>query len=331
MKQILYFFAAFLFISILFELLLKWGGIMNPILTIHPENGERYLPNKMCCSLFNYEGFGLAKTNSAGWFGNDPTHRDAAATHVAVLGNSFIAARQIFARHHFLNILENKLQKAGKNIRFYNFGKETMPLCESLYIKEEIDSLYHPDYFVVFINMRSLGNEGRYIPYYELQNDSLVLNEDFKNEPFVKQYDQFSLLSQSSLLFLIYRVKNNIGNWGQIVLDKLYWEKSLAEKDESRSVDEADVAVIKAFSKDPRVIFLIDIDQAREQTIRHYSAPSPLINVQPALVTLHKKTGINPYAWPITEQIGHWNYSAHRQIAQELFNQFEKGKINAAK
>ena len=321
--SIFYFCLTLLGTAILFELILRFGGIMTPILTIDPNKGERYMPNKMCCSIFNYEGFGLAKTNSAGWFGNDPNRWDSSATSLAILGNSFIPARQVFYRHNFLAITEELFQNNNKNVRFYNFGKETTPLRESLYIKEEVDAAYHPDYFIVFINERSLGNEGRYIPYYELAGDSLKLNDSFKYSSFVKKYQKISLLNQSSLLFLIYRVKKNLSDFWKIVLDKFYpnYNKNIEEGVVNRPVDNVDAAVIKKFAQDKRVIFLFDLDSSKAQMVQSYISNSPVINVHPALMKMHKETGVDPYYWPITNQKGHWNYEAHRVIAREFSNE----------
>lgn len=325
-KQLFVFFLGFASIFVLFEMLLKFGGIMLPMLKIDPDKGERYLPDKMCCSLFNYEGFGLAKTNSSGWFGKDFESDGLSTISIAVFGNSFIAARQVFYRDNFLSIAEQKLHSKNLDIHLYNLGKETMPLRESLFIKEEIESAHNPDYFVVFINERSLGNEGRYIPYYELVNDSLSINWDFKNFPFVKNYEKFKVLSQSSAIFLAYRAKNHLPRLWEIILDKFYSPDNPGiDKDDysARPVDSVDVAVIKEFDRDKRVIFLLDIDSVRANYIKSFIHNAPVIDLKPTLLKLKEEQGIDPYYWKVTNQKGHWNHTAHKVIAEQFSKEIE--------
>lgn len=325
-KRVSLFCLGFVFVFVLFELLLRFGGIMLPMLKIDPDKGERYISDKMCCSLFNYEGFGLAKTNSSGWFGKDFEDKGPSDISVAVFGNSFIAARQVFYRDNFLSIAEKKLQDTNPNICLYNFGKETMPLRESLFIKEEVASAHNPDYFVVFINERSLGNEGRYIPYYELVKDSLLVNWDFKNFSFVKNYKKFQLLARSSAIFLIYRAKNHLPQLWEIILDKFYFPDDPGfDKDDysSRPVDSVDVAVIKEFDKDKRVIFLLDIDSIRGNYIKSFIHNAPVIDLRPALLELKSERGIDPYYWKVTNQKGHWNHDGHKVIAEEFSKEME--------
>ncbi|MCB0397203.1 MAG: hypothetical protein KDD36_11140 [Flavobacteriales bacterium] len=323
-KSICLFGLGFAGVGLVFELLLRFGGIMTPLLTIDPQRGERYLANQMCCSLFNYEGFGLAATNSQGWFG--PEFHDSGDQEIslAVLGNSFIAARQVFYRHNFMSLSEEALKETHPDLHIFNFGKETMPLRESLYLKEELDSMYHPDYFVVFINIRSLGNEGRYIPYYELQNGQLSLNTDFRNKAFVKQYHNFAPLAQSSLVFLAYRAKNHLPEYKQILFDKFYTPDTTdMVVDTIRPIDEVDEAVIREFSKDPRVIFLLDIHPITKEKILNMVGNSPVIDVKPGLEQLRKQ-GIDPYYWKISKETGHWNHKAHQVIARTFTEEIKR-------
>ncbi|MCB0429228.1 MAG: hypothetical protein KDD54_03860 [Flavobacteriales bacterium] len=323
-KSILLFGTGFGIVCLTFGLILKFGGILSPILMIDQENGERYMPDKMCCSIFNYEGFGLARTNEDGWFG--PAFHDNGENDVslAVLGNSFIAARQVFYRHNFLSLSEAILQGERRNVHLFNFGKETMPLREALYIKEELEQKYHPDYFVVFINERSLGNEGRYIPFYELTGDSLTLNTDFQHKPFVKNYSKLEFLTSSSLVFLTYRAKNRIPEFKEIVLDKFYPSENEAEADAKidREVDEVDAAVIRKFASDKRVIFLLDINEKRKEQIRSLVNGAPIIDVKTALKELENQ-GVDPYFWQVSNERGHWNHAAHRVIANTFVAQLK--------
>ena len=156
-KSFVIFLFAFILIVLLFELLLSFGGILEPIVRIDPEKGERYYPNKITSSLFVSEGFGLAKTNSSGWFGEKFKDDGSDDITVGVVGSSWVAARQVFYRDNFLSVAEKKTndQLQNKKISIYKFGKEDLPLREMLYIKDDISATYNPDRILVFLNKGS--------------------------------------------------------------------------------------------------------------------------------------------------------------------------------
>lgn len=97
------FLSTFAVVIIFFELFLSFAGILRPIVRIDPRRGERYIPNITSSSIFVAEGFGLSETNSSGWFGKEFKDTGPNDLSVAVLGNSFVAARHVFYRNNFLS------------------------------------------------------------------------------------------------------------------------------------------------------------------------------------------------------------------------------------
>ncbi len=319
LKSIFHFSLSFTLIAIFFELFLSVAGIMNPIVEIDPNKGERYRSNTTCNSLFVDEGFGLARTNSQGWFGKEIRNKGKSNYSVAVIGNSCISARQVFPRNNFISVAENEINSNQGNfdISIYNFGKEAMTLREVLYVKEEVESTIDPDYTVVFINGSTFGKVTRFVPYYELSHDSLSLNVDFKESSFVNLYNRLGFITKSSLLFLGYRVKNFLYLTPEIIFDKFYPREPLAYNPDKKILP-IDKMIIKKLAEDRKIVFLLDIDPARLKEIRTLAKASIIIDLKAPLERLKKDQGINPYYWEISNELGHWNNPAHIAIGNEL-------------
>ena len=326
-KSLFIFSVAFIAVIIFFEIFLSLTGIMVPAVKIDANKGERYFHNKLCCSLFISEGFGLAKTNDAGWFGKEFNH-NAKDVSVAVIGNSFVASRQVFYRDNFLSVAENTInQKSLKSkLSFYNFGKEAMPLTELLFVKEEIQKDYQPNYMLVLLNNQSFSNAKRNVPYYKLAGDSLSLDTTFKQSAMVKLYSKIKMVAQSSVLFLGYRVKNDLPKTGEIMLDKFYpsTAKSATESESDFSFKDVDKTIVEKLVKDKKVIFLLDLDTSLSNQIKPLIKESEYIDLRPLLVKMKTEQGIDPNYWKVANVTGHWNIPAHKMIGEVIANRLYK-------
>jgi hypothetical protein len=322
-KSILIFSAAFLSVVIFFEIFLSYAGILSPVVRIDLEKGERYVPNKMCSSSFVSEGFGLAETNSSGWFGKDFKDEGPDDISIAVLGNSFVAGRHVFYRQNFLSMSENYLNQklSNKKASFFNFGKEDFPLRELLYVKEDIMKTHHPDYFLVLINPGALNytSKQRYVAFYDYVNGQFQVDSSFKKSSFVKNYSRFQFFTKSSVLFLGHRAKNQLPNAGEILFDKFYISGKKIEPEEEPvdTITVSDAAILKELSKDPKVIFILNLDPALAKTVRPLISKSLKIDLWPPLLAM-QKNGDDPYYWPIPDKHGHWNIKAHELIGKVI-------------
>ena len=325
-KSILYFCFGFGGTIILFELLVSQGGILTSIVDIDAEKGERYRPNEICSSIFVSEGFGLAKTNSAGWFGREYKKKEPNDISIAVVGNSFVASRQVFYRDNFLSLAENELnaQLPQHHVYFYNFGKEDLPFKQLLYIKEEITSLCNPNYIIILINNESFNyGSKRYVPYYDLVGGELKLDTSFKDAPFVKIFQKYKLLTKSSLAFLGIRVKNRLPQTKEILFDKFVAPaKNINERDNHSSavINPVDIAVIERLDQDRRVIFALDLNTAMTAEVKMIIKRAQIIELRQPLLKFKQKSGIDPYYWKLNEQSGHWNHAGHKIVGKEIAN-----------
>lgn len=326
-KSIVVFSLTFLAVVLFFEFFLSMCGILQPIVRIDPDKGERYRPNITCSSPFVSEGFGLAKTNSGGWFGHDFMDTGADDISVAVIGNSFVASRQVFYRNNYLALAEKRTNEilAYKNIpktvSLFNFGKEDLPLNELLYVKEDLDSTNHPDHFLILLNEGTFNVvSNRYVARYNYEDGKFKLDTSFKQAPFVKNYHKFEFFTESSVLFLVHRVKSHLPKIWEIFFDKFY----IPSKNESEEeitplaeIGDAEKAFIKELSKDPRVIFLLNVNPVLTNEITSIIGSSDYINIQPILLDM-KKRGVDPNYWEIPDKVGHFNLIGHKVIANEI-------------
>lgn len=332
LKSIAIFSLTFLGVVIFFELLLSLCGILQPIVRIDPEKGERYRQNITCSSPFVAEGFGLAKTNSAGWFGHDFKDLGADDISVAVIGNSFVASRQVFYRQNFLSLTEKKTNEilAYKNIpktvSMFNFGKEDLPLNELLYVKEDLDAANHPDHFLILLNEGTFNVvSSRYVARYQLENGKFVVDTSFKQASFVKNYHSFEFFTKSSVLFLAHRVKIHLPKIWEIFFDKFYipskHKAPPADEGENPAstghLDAEQIAYVKELSKDKRVIFLLNVHPELTAELKSIIGSSSYIDIQPVLLDAKNK-GVDPNYWEIPDKVGHFNLYGHKIIANEV-------------
>jgi hypothetical protein len=325
-KSILIFSVTFLVVVIFFELFLSLCGILQPIVRIDADKGERYRPNLTCSSPFVSEGFGLAKTNASGWFGHDFKDTGEDDLSVAVIGNSFVASRQVFYRNNFLSLAEKKTneilayKEIPKTVSLFNFGKEDLPLNELLFVKEDIDKTNHPDHFLILLNEGTFNVVShRYVARYEFENGNFKIDTSFKQTPFVKNYHSFELFTKSSVLFLGHRVQSRLPDIWEIFFDKFYIpsRKTNPEEDTVTVLTDADKAYVQALSKDKRVIFLLNLNSTLTTEVKSLVGKSSCINIQPVLLNL-KKQGIDPNYWEIPDKVGHFNLIGHKVIADEI-------------
>jgi hypothetical protein len=326
-KSILIFSLTFLVVVIFFELFLSLCGILQPIVRIDAEKGERYRSNLTCSSPFVSEGFGLAKTNASGWFGHEFKDTGDDDLSVAVIGNSFVASRQVFYRNNFLSLAEEKTNEIlaykgiPKTVSLFNFGKEDLPLNELLFVKEDIDKTDHPDQFLILLNEGTFNVVShRYVARYEFENGNFKIDTSFKQTPFVKNYHSFELFTKSSVLFLGHRVQSRLPDIWEIFFDKFYIpskKPNPEEEDTATVLNDADKAYVKELSKDKRVIFLLNLDPTLTSEVKSLIGESSYINIQPVLLKL-KKQGIDPNYWEIPDKVGHFNLIGHKVIAEEI-------------
>jgi len=327
-NSIFIFSIALILTIIFFEALLSFCGMMIPIIKIDSNVGERYIPNKMCCSISVSEGFGLAKTNSEGWFGKKFVDNGLSDISIAVIGNSYVSSRQVFYRDNFLSISEELTNKnLNKTIAsYFNFGRQAMPLTELLFIKEEISSIHNPDYILILLNAHSFNTTSRQVPYYKLMGDSLVLDSTFKESPMLRTYRKLQIFSNSSVFFLGYRVKNKLPQLWKILFDKFYPSEEEPEQnnDPIFSLSDVNKVILEKLESDKKVIFLLDLDYDVSNKVKTITTQSQIIDLRPTLLKMKTEQGIDPNYWAIEKLPGHWNIPAHKVIGEEIANNMIK-------
>lgn len=328
MKSIFYFLFSSLIICLFFEFFLSQAGILKPLVRIDREKGERYIPNEMHNSVFSTEGFGLSESNAAGWFGKEVLDKDRAKNEISIsiVGNSYVASRQVLSRNNFISVANNILDEHSSklNFRINNFGKDAMALGELLYVLEEVKEEHNPDKIFVLINSISFMEKAiRNVPYYKLNGGELELNTDFREKKLVQFYNDYETFARSSLLFLAYRVWKYTPKTPSILFDKFYKSgetkaKTVIPESEKR-INESSLAILRELDKRGDITFLIDVKHDFQLEIfKETVVNSPIIDLHPYLLEEEKATNLNPYYWNVDKVEGHWNNRGHIVVGQRL-------------
>ncbi|CAM4196388.1 hypothetical protein [Zobellia nedashkovskayae] len=334
-KSILFFFLAFITFSFFMEIFLSSAAITVPSISVDKEKGERYVANKTTNSLFTTEGFGLAKTNSLGWYGKECNKNTRQDINIGVIGNSFVAARQVFERNNFVTKLEENLNNSLEpSVAVFNFGKEALPTSELLYLVNEVENDYKLDYNLVLLNERSFEGLNRMVPFYEKKQDKFVLNTSFKNSSKYKIYRTLESvgLAHSSLTFLMYRVKNQLQNAAPIVFGKLYdiFQKNGVQKSQPSSLTELDRDIIREIDKKQKIVFLLDLEPKKKAVVQECIKNSTIIDLEPILDSI-RQNYIDPNFWKISGKEGHWNNTAHDIVGKALSKELIQKKFKTIK
>ena len=145
---------------------------------------------------------------------------------IAILGDSFVEARQVELEDTFCAIAEKKLNQrvAGdaRRIEVLNFGVLGYSTAQELLTFRDSVVAYRPDIVILAIcigndlkeNVRKMDRESWRRPYFELQGDQLVLDSSFRNSQqfqlrqtrFVQSW--YTLRSHLRIAQLVSKVRN---------------------------------------------------------------------------------------------------------------------------
>ena len=156
----------------------------------------------------------IIKNNSYGWRDKERSIKRPPNTYrIAVLGDSYVEARQVELDRTFLSLTENALNGEERiNVELMNFGRSGFTQTEELYILKNEVPEFSPDMVVLFFlagnDIRDVSREtapGLVRPFYEvLDNGELRLDTSFTD---MRGYKIRSLINnmkrKSAILSLI--------------------------------------------------------------------------------------------------------------------------------
>lgn len=298
------------------------------------EMGIDYRPNSKVLVL--NEGFYLGRINEGGYIGKYyPKEKSEGSYRIALCGDSYTEAFQLFEKFHFGNILKRKLnERINKQIEVLNFGKSgidfrTMFINYLLKIED-----YNPDLMIFVVSTsrfeKQISQSG---PKLVCRNDSLIIENGFskrsdyqlKNElSFLRKLSTFSLLQNANTL---YQSDKTLG----IIFGKFY--TNLTQQNEIKYVVEVTPNAYDPFFETNKKIIetirsinisgkpdfmLVSIDALPN----HYQSLIDENNIKlfeaEALLETLREEGIKTNYWKATNKYGHWNHVAHKHIGMYL-------------
>jgi len=336
MKRILIicakFAAAALVTLVCFEVYFRTTEISLPSFVIDdPVLGRAFKPNAR--SALIQEGFYMGRINKYGGLG--PAYapeRTEGALRVALVGDSYVEAFQVFPKWNLRSVLEEELSsRTGRRVEVLNFGLSGQNIRTMYaYYKDQV-TRFQPDITLfIVVDDSFFGRDKKKGPLCYIDEDgNLKVNYDFAKSDmyqrkmrlrFTRELGSFQMLQAA---FARYQ----LGETPQIVLDKFAPRKSVKKREspESEATDpnfRLNKAVIEEFGR------LNRSGSSRIMFVGHKEVPPyylpviaetglTYIDLRPELDEFQRSV-TDPYYWPVTHSRGHWNQEGQRFIGNYL-------------
>lgn len=322
------------------ELFLRSSGTCQPPPYVFDERfGSAMKPN--ADAVFINEGFRLARVNEYGYLGPCyPPEKAAGTVRIALIGDSYVAGREVFDRHHFRRILEDELERdCGRRVEVLNLGFPTTSL-ERFYIYYEVfGKQFSPDYVLYFVGRNSLNWKRHELrPELVVERDSLRIDYSFRSNGRFEIRKRLQCLRELGLFWLASKARElgNSGEFSHIILGKPSERlRAGAAGDDAtkgghsgdREIRAVDRAVVRELGEmnrrgRPRCIIVGRdslpenfLELLVENEIAYFDASSAL--------ELLAQGGEDPCYWKGSRRRGHWNPDAHRVVGEFLAAKME--------
>lgn len=284
------------------------------------------------------EGFGINTFNEYRYIGEGHSHLKQNNTiRIALIGDSYIQALEIFDRNYFGTFTKNNLCTSNPNIHFelLNFGRASFNIGNMYAYQKLFVDKFNPDYCLYFISNTDLDPNYTtpLLPKSEIINDSLIVSLDF-NQGDISRYTSTKFLTQN---FAVLNMLNNCRKIVKekpiqaVVLEDLYTWMYPHESHNKRIV--SDTTDFKFTPITEKIISNLDTSKVilinRDYIALPYEFTSACKNKGIRFIDLSqtlqelKANGNDPNRWNVTNKIGHWNHYAHEVIGTELAKELE--------
>jgi hypothetical protein len=334
LQNIFFTFLALLSTLVVCEIYIRLTYIANVSMTEFDEGIGKERGKNFGYLFFN-EGFGIGKINEFRYIGEpNPPLKPENTTRIALLGDSFIEAYQVFDRQYFGNIAENilKAKYPGKNFEILNFGCAGFEITDMYAYQKNTIEKFNPDYLFYLVSKDDLEpeNSDSLRPSAIIINDSLIISYAF-NPHEAKKFNRANFfLRHSAILNMLNdcRRKTKTIPIESIFLGKLYvWffnPEKIAEVPENKksnyTVHPVTGKIIE--SLDPEKVLIINrgevslpiefIRLCEKRGLLYFDLGSSLVQL--------KNAGNDPQEWKVTGKHGHWNYYGHKVAGAEISN-----------
>jgi len=333
---------AFIITMIVIEIFFRLSEVFLPsIVYDDPKLGILRTPNSRILSL--NEGFGMGYVNEYGYLGPGyPKEKDENTLRIAVIGASMVQGLELFDRHHFRKLLEDKLsQITRKKVEVLNFGRGGLDLRGIYTTYKYLAAEFNPDINIIFTGLSAyIGKDDKLGPEYRLQNDSLIIDYRFADSSEFKKRMKFKFLRFTSVGNLLKRGYEfyTLGSPAKFILGSLYPEPiidpaavtpiDLNVKDEFYEINKAileDWGKTNRNSRTLNIIVTTDLYPSYCKEILQNNGLTMLDLGEE--FTKRMQRGESVDYWKATNISGHWNHHGHEVVAGFLFDTLKNIKF----
>ena len=328
-KETILAFGAFLLVMLIVEVFLHGSKIVSTSPTDFDENIGRCRRTNFEYVIFN-EGFGIVRFNKQRFIGKDVSiNKPKGVIRIALLGDSFVEGYDVFERSYFATLASKMLHDSTDyDFEFMNFGRSGFDFGDMFCYDKNLVAAFNPDFTFYFLSNDDLQvkNSDNLRPKLILDKDSLIISTEF-NKKLVSDFQLTKPLTQNSHFFNM--ISSCYKKYKQTVLAEVLFEKFYYLAVSKKKSDHSDKPNVEDLSPVVRKI----ADNLNAHQVVFFNRDSKPLNSQftkliteknfryhDLSLTLNamKRQGINPYSWPTSAKEGHWNHSAHKEIAVSM-------------
>ena len=321
-KNIVLFIISFVIILLIGELYLQTAEINALSVTRNDMKlGSALKPNKKL--IFFNEGFYIGGVNGYGYYGPGyPPDKEINTLRIALIGDSYVEAHQLFDRQSMRALIEKELGKRlKKKVEVLNFGMSGFNLNDDYCYYHNFVKTFYPDVSLFFVSDEDFDTQRTSLrrPLCYLDSSRLEINYDFRENPDFKQRIKTQWYrGKSILLGWFYKSREIIQNklWQPIVFDKFYvWfsenniVKENDEENRNPKLQPVTIRIINTIEDEPGAYFVAK--EPLSESIARLITKQKII--QPDSVYLSKY-----HYWKTTGTYGHWNEEAHKMVAHSV-------------
>lgn len=279
------------------------------------------------------EGFYLGRVNDYGYLGPSyPPEKPSGTFRIALNGNSYVEAFQLFPQYSLRSVLEEELSAlVESNVEVLNFGRSGKNLRSAYTYYKDFAAGFEPDVALFILTDTSFISGSRAIGprCYLDEQGNLQVSYEFAESAAYKRKARLGVGRWFGSYQILQNAMNRLflGEAPRILFDKFAPRRDAAESHTPGSGGkdefvELNTAVIRELGRMNRA------GKTRIIIVGHRGVPDyypPIIeeagleyiDLDPELARF-QDTGVDPYYWPITGAVGHWNHDGSRFIGRYL-------------
>jgi hypothetical protein len=310
----------------------KSGAISLSEYQFYPEFGLGYrtFSNQI---LFN-EGFSIKSYDSNKLYATGAEKENEKTIKIALLGDSYVKADQVFDRHYFGNVLKDKLH-TDKKIQVINYGYNGSELSQMYVTHQTQANLTNPSlilYFIANSDLKPMQYNDVLLPLLTETKTGVEISSNFPDET-AKSYLINAKIKQNSSItnLVINAIKNyRINGILPALFGKLYSHsmsntpKKINSAKQKLAVPRITQEIIKNLRGKNVVFVNRTIDRLPSSFyelldtngIKHIELSSVFESL--------KNNNIEPHFWKASNQNGHWNKKTHEAIGKHLAIECDK-------